>query len=101
MLRLCPGLFDCSVVVVAGGSPRYPLGVLGFENPDDGFAAIARDLLDRSTPAATVEPIVELIRGCDPAGTSLVKRRRITTVAATDDIAREGDQHQYALDEGP
>jgi hypothetical protein len=97
--------FDHSAVVVPRRLPGYRVGMLGFENPDDGLAAIARDLLDQSTPAATVERIVDLavevLPGCDHAGISLVKRRRISTVAATDDVAREGDQHQYALDEGP
>jgi len=44
---------------------------------------------------------VETVRGCDHAGISLIQRRKIETVATTDDVATKGDQQQYVLDQGP
>ena len=53
--------------------------------------------LERSVLLAT-----ELIPNCDHAGISMVHRNRtIDTPAATDEVARRGDELQYALDEGP
>src|SRR5215208_4885121 len=53
--------------------------------------------MERSVLLAT-----ELIPNCDHAGISIVHRNRtIDTPAATDEVARRGDELQYALDEGP
>jgi GAF domain-containing protein len=53
--------------------------------------------MERSVLLAT-----ELIPNCDHAGISTVHRNRtIDTPAATDEVARRGDELQYALDEGP
>lgn len=75
------------------------------QEPGDRFAAIARDLLDQPSTEATADRIgdlaVQLIRGCDHAGISLVERRKISTIAATDDVVAEGDRRQYVLNEGP
>src|SRR5215213_9620252 len=52
--------------------------------------------MDRSVLLAT-----ELIPNCDHAGISIVHRNRtIDTPAATDEVARRGDELQYALDGG-
>jgi transcriptional regulator with GAF, ATPase, and Fis domain len=53
--------------------------------------------LERSVLLAT-----ELIPNCDHAGISMVHRNRtIDTPAASDQMARRGDELQYAVDEGP
>jgi transcriptional regulator with GAF, ATPase, and Fis domain len=53
--------------------------------------------LDRSVLLAT-----ELISNCDHAGISMVHRNRtIDTPAASDQMARRGDELQYTLGEGP
>ena len=53
--------------------------------------------LERSVALAT-----ELIPNCHYAGISMVHRdRTIDTPAATDQMARRGDELQYALGEGP
>jgi transcriptional regulator with GAF, ATPase, and Fis domain len=45
---------------------------------------------------------IELIPNCDHAGISMVHRNRtIDTPAASDQMARRGDELQYAVDEGP
>jgi GAF domain-containing protein len=75
------------------------------QDPGDRFAAIARELLAQPSTEATADRIsemaVEVIRGCDHAGISLVEHRKIRTIAATDGVVAEGDRRQYALDEGP
>lgn len=70
------------------------------------LAELARELQSQESEDATtdriVELAVELVPGCDYAGISLVgKGRRISTVAATDDVARAGDARQYEVDQGP
>ncbi|ROS73318.1 GAF and ANTAR domain-containing protein [Cellulomonas sp. PhB143] len=56
-----------------------------------------QDTLDR-----TVELAVEMIEGCDAAGISMVERAgKIDTPAASDQLARRGDELQYELGEGP
>jgi len=80
-------------------------GAMHVQDPGDRFATIARELLSQQSPTATVDRIiglaVEVVQGCDHAGISLVERRKIRTVAATDEVAEKGDQQQYVLDEGP
>lgn len=77
--------------------------------PDDvvrRVSAVARSLSAevglQPTLDRTVEQAVQLIDGCDSAGISLmVSKQRIETVALTDGLAREGDDRQYELGEGP
>lgn len=76
------------------------------QNPGDRFAAIARELQNQSSEAATLDRIgtlaVETILGCDHAGITLLDRReRIRTVAATDDVVGAADVQQHELGEGP
>lgn len=76
------------------------------QDPGDRFAAIARELEHQQSETATLDRIAELavetVRGCDYAGISLVdRRRRITTVTATDDLVSKADQEQYDFNEGP
>ncbi len=76
------------------------------QDPGDRFAAIARELEQQDSETATLDRIaalaVETVRGCDYAGISLVdRRRRITTVTATDDLVSKADQEQFDLNEGP
>lgn len=82
-------------------------------SPEDGrtdvlqrVSVVARSLAEESglqpTLDRTVEHAVRLLDGCQSAGISLVvARRRIETVALTDELARRGDERQYQLDEGP
>lgn len=75
------------------------------QDPGDRFAAIARDLSDQPSQEATLDRIVEVavqvISGCDHAAISLVTRRKIRTVATTDETATAGDEQQYSFNEGP
>ncbi len=49
-----------------------------------------------------VERAVEVVPACEWASVTLRRRRnRTETVAASSDIAREADQLQYDLEEGP
>ncbi|NYE38610.1 transcriptional regulator with GAF, ATPase, and Fis domain [Nocardioides cavernae] len=71
------------------------------------IADTARHLQEtHDDPEATwqtaVEVMQESVDGCDGVGLSMVHRRReVTTVAATCDLAREADRLQYELGEGP
>ena len=70
------------------------------------LAQAARELHAEPDTQRTMERSVllatELIPNCDHAGISIVHRNRtIDTPAATDEVARCGDELQYALDEGP
>ncbi|SDD53806.1 GAF and ANTAR domain-containing protein [Auraticoccus monumenti] len=60
------------------------------EEPDDA----AR--LQRAVTAA-----VELVAGCSSAGITVVEGQVVTTAAATDDVALQGDLLQHELGEGP
>lgn len=76
------------------------------QDPDDRFAAIARDLQNQSSEPATLDRIgtlaVETIQGCDHAGITVLDRHeRITTLAATDDVVVTADVQQRELGEGP
>src|SRR4051794_37593321 len=67
---------------------------------------LARELLARRGLQEVLDCVVELAaRDIDGAGSVSVsllgKRRRISTVAASDDLARAGDELQYQLGEGP
>jgi hypothetical protein len=48
-----------------------------------------------------VDLVVELMDGCDHVGVTVAFGRSGSTVAATDELARRGDELQYELDEGP
>ena len=51
---------------------------------------------------SVVDRAVEVVPGCDWASVTLRRRRhRTETVASTSDVARQADQLQYDLDEGP
>jgi len=70
------------------------------------LAQAARDLHAEPDTQHTLERSVllatELISNCDHAGVSMVHRNRtIDTPAASDQMARRGDELQYALGEGP
>lgn len=72
----------------------------------DRFAAVARNLRSQTSEAATLDRVaqlaVEILAGCRHAGVSLIgPGNEVTTVAATDEIVRAGDQRQYELGEGP
>lgn len=78
----------------------------GHEDVMERVSVVARSLAEetglQATLDRTVDHAVQLIEGCDAAGVSLVvSRKRIETVALTDDLARRGDERQYELDEGP
>ena len=70
------------------------------------FAQVSADLMqigeERPTLQSVVEHAVEVVPACDWASVTLRRRRnRTETVAASSDVAREADQLQYQLDEGP
>lgn len=57
---------------------------------------------ERPTLQSVVERAVEVVPACDWASVTLRRRRhRTETVAASADLARQADQLQYDLDEGP
>jgi transcriptional regulator with GAF, ATPase, and Fis domain len=71
------------------------------------MAEAARELQDhQSDPQATMDAAVKLaalnIEGCDAVGISFVQaKRRIETVASTDDLVVHADRLQYETEEGP
>lgn len=69
------------------------------------FAAMARALLAEEDVQHTLQKIcdlaVEMIDGCDHAGISFLKGKKIDTPAATDDVPRRVDAIQYETGEGP
>jgi transcriptional regulator with GAF, ATPase, and Fis domain len=67
---------------------------------------LARELLAQPTPDEVLDRTVRLaaegIEGAASVSVSLLdKRRRVATAAASDDLARAGDELQYRLGEGP
>ena len=71
----------------------------------DAFAEMARSLLAEEGVQDTLQKIcdlaVETIDGCDHAGISFLKGRKVDTPAATDDVPRHVDVIQYEVGEGP
>ena len=71
----------------------------------DAFAEMARALLAEEDVQATLQKIcdlaVETIDGCDHAGISFLKGRKVETPAASDDVPRMVDAIQYEVGEGP
>ena len=70
------------------------------------WAVVVRSLGEQRTREGTFDAILGWAlathRGADEASLSLVgPRRRVTTVAATGDLATRSDQAQYATREGP
>lgn len=70
------------------------------------FSLLARDMSDSVDVSGTlqvaVDGAVELVDHATSAGISMVHHHRsIDTPAATDAVARRGDELQYELDEGP
>jgi GAF domain-containing protein len=67
---------------------------------------LGRELLAQTTPDQVLDRTVQLagegIEGASAVSISLVdKRRRVTTAAASGELARTGDALQYRLGEGP
>ena len=71
----------------------------------DAFAEIARALLAEDDVQHTLQKIcdlaVETIDGCDHAGISFLKGRKVDTPAASDDVPCRVDAIQYESGEGP
>jgi transcriptional regulator with GAF, ATPase, and Fis domain len=71
----------------------------------DAFAEMARALLAQGDVQHTLQKIcdlaVETIDGCDHAGISFLRGRKVETPAASDDVPRKVDLIQYEVDEGP
>jgi GAF domain-containing protein len=68
------------------------------------FARIAEALRAAPTPSETSHEIVGYVRGqldADHAGITLIRGRRLETVASTDLLVEQADALQYELDEGP
>ncbi|QDW63383.1 GAF and ANTAR domain-containing protein [Oerskovia sp. KBS0722] len=87
-------------------SAEYGTGATPATAIESSIASAARTLAEepslQETLDRTVELAVAMVEGCDAAGISLVTRKgRIETPAASHDLARRGDELQYALNEGP
>lgn len=71
----------------------------------DSFADIARTLLAEGDVQQTLQKIcdlaVETVDGCDHAGISFLKGKKVDTPAASDDVPRAVDAIQYETGEGP
>ena len=71
----------------------------------DAFAEMARALLAEDDVQHTLQKIcdlaVETIDGCDHAGISFLKGRKVDTPASSDDVPRKVDSIQYEVGEGP
>jgi transcriptional regulator with GAF, ATPase, and Fis domain len=71
----------------------------------EAFSEIAQHVQASEDPEDSMERItrtaVDAIHGCDSASLSLLTPDGATTRAATDQLARDGDQIQYELGEGP
>lgn len=69
------------------------------------LAEISSSLLSESSEDLTFDAVVrravELVPGCDAASISLRRRRRVETIAATDEVVETVDAAQYSLGEGP
>jgi GAF domain-containing protein len=70
------------------------------------FAQVSQDLMEIGDETPTLQSVVEravdVVPACDWASVTLRRRRnRTETVAASAEIAREADQLQYDLGEGP
>ncbi|MGK9461338.1 GAF and ANTAR domain-containing protein [Streptomyces sp. G6] len=69
------------------------------------MASLARDLLAQETVDATLERITqaatELVEGCDEAGILILKGRKVTSLAPTDQLVIDSDRLQERLGEGP
>lgn len=81
------------------------MGVVSTDSSGDHFATIARDLSKQAGVAATLEnataTAMSIVEGCDHAGISMVVKRRVEPVAATDDTIVLADALQHELAEGP
>jgi len=77
----------------------------GADASTETFAEIARDLLAEENVQQTLQKIVDLavetIDGCDHAGISFLKNKKVDTPAASDDVPRKVDAIQYETSEGP
>lgn len=76
------------------------------QTPAELLAALATELAqapsETATAAAITERAARLTPGADAVSlTLLVRRGRYESLAATDDLARQLDELQYELDEGP
>ncbi|HTE74376.1 MAG TPA: GAF and ANTAR domain-containing protein [Actinomycetes bacterium] len=71
----------------------------------EAFSEIAQHVQASENPEDSMERItqtaVDAVHGCDSASLSLLTPDGPTTRAATDRVARDGDQIQYDLGEGP
>lgn len=71
----------------------------------EDLARLARELHavqdERSQLQLVIDLAVRLIAGCDHAGVSVLRNRKIFTPAASDDVGLRGDALQYELGEGP
>lgn len=77
----------------------------GWEADSATFAEIARSLLSQDDVQQTLQRIVDLavetIHGCDHAGITFLKGKKVGTPAASDDVPRVVDAIQYETGEGP
>lgn len=70
----------------------------------DQLGAAARQLQASSTATRqqqAVDQAVELIASCDYAALTMVEGRQVLTTATTHEVAWQGDQAQYDLNQGP
>jgi GAF domain-containing protein len=69
------------------------------------FAALSQTLLDEPAVETTLQRVVNLavetIEGCDYAGITMRRGRKVDTPAATDPLVNQLDEWQYQDSEGP
>ena len=86
-------------MLVTGRSPSLSPGLLSAVEEMTTSLRSATDLADTLTNVTQVA--VQTIHGCQAASVSLLQKAGFVTWAATDPIAKQGDQIQYAAGEGP
>ena len=86
-------------------APAAGKGVNGVTQEADLLARLARDLAGERDLDGVLRRVVEAsaaqIDGAENAGITILSQKSVSTPAATSDLVREVDKHQYATGEGP
>jgi GAF domain-containing protein len=73
--------------------------------PIEQLARLARELQNSTSESDklqhAVDSVLELVRGCDHAGISVLDGKEVRTAASSDAVVERGDALQYELGEGP
>ena len=91
--------------MTAEKTPRLAPSTAPGTDPSEVFEALAQLVYAcddfEEMYQAICEAAVQLVDGCDRASLMLRKHGRVTTVAATDEVARHIDELEQAMGEGP